>query len=130
MRAVDFVGEVTTGCNYEVSLLHVIRDKDHPFSKSLFKTFAKDRAEAVASANYLATKKLVSWGLPSDAITTRTIRGKSSRARTMFEEAKANAFGTIVVGRRGRSGVQDFFIGSVANKIIYLARDPAVWIIP
>ena len=130
LRAVDFVGAVTAGCNYAVSLLHVIRSKENTYSNSLLKAFEKEAAQEMTSSSYLAAKKLVSWGLEPESITTQTVKGKRSRARTIFEEAKKNAFGTIVVGRRGRSRVRDFFIGRVANKIIYLARDPAVWIVP
>jgi nucleotide-binding universal stress UspA family protein len=130
MRAVDFVGEVTAGCDNEVSLLHVVRDKDHALSNSLFKAFEKDSVKEVRSSCYIATKKLVSWGLPADAITTKTTKGRRSRARAIAEEAKKNAYGTVVVGRRGRSRVRDFFMGSVANKLIYLARDPSIWLVP
>jgi hypothetical protein len=31
--------------------------------------------------------------------------------------------GTIIMGRRGLSRTQDFFMGRVTNKVVYLARE-------
>jgi nucleotide-binding universal stress UspA family protein len=37
--------------------------------------------------------------------------------------------GTIIMGRRGLSRTQDFFMGRVTNKVVYLAREKSVWIV-
>ena len=129
MKAVDFVGSVAAGSDYEVLLLHAVRARDNIFSKGLPKTVEKDAVQEVTSLSYIAVKKLISWGVDPGLITTATIKGGTSRARMIVQEAKQNNFGTIVVGRKGRSRVRDFFIGRVANKIIYMARDRSVWII-
>jgi nucleotide-binding universal stress UspA family protein len=48
---------------------------------------------------------------------------------SIVEEARARNFSTIVVGRRGLSRVEEFFIGRVSNKIVHMARDKAVWVV-
>ncbi len=40
---------------------------------------------------------------------------------------KVSFVSLIIVGRRGLSGVREFFIGRVSNKVIRLARKNTVW---
>ena len=60
---------------------------------------------------------------------TKLITGVASRAGAIVEEAKKGSYGTIVVGRRGLSKVEEFFMGRVSNKVIHLAKEMAVWVI-
>ncbi len=133
MKAVDFVGSVLAGFEYEVVLLHVIRGSELrlPEMASLppSKTITKAAKEEMTSSFYLATKKLINAGFKSRSISTKMIIGKSSRAKAISDEARQCGFGTIVMGRKGRSRVREFFIGRVTNKVIHLARDRSVWII-
>lgn len=116
MQAVDFVGSALDGFDYSVELLHVIRGNEHGL---------KD----IASSFSIATKKLISSGFKSKAVSTKIIKGKISRAKTIADYARKHDFGTIVMGRKGRSRTRDFFIGRVTNKVIHMARDRSVWII-
>ena len=50
-------------------------------------------------------------------------------AGAIADRAKQENFGTIVMGRRGRSSVRDFFVGRVTNKVIHMARDRTVWVV-
>ena len=52
-----------------------------------------------------------------------------SRAGTIVDEARRGGFGTIVVGRRGLTKVEEFFMGRVSNKVLQMAREMAVWIV-
>jgi hypothetical protein len=47
-----------------------------------------------------------------------------------MEEATKGGYGTIVVGRRGVSKVYEFLMGRVSNKVIQMAKDQAVWVVP
>ncbi|MBW2514201.1 MAG: universal stress protein [Deltaproteobacteria bacterium] len=82
------------------------------------------------SSFYLAKKKLIGCGFKPKSISTKILMGKSSRAKAIADEARQYDFGTIVMGRKGRSRVREFFIGRVTNKVIHMARDRSVWIIP
>ena len=52
----------------------------------------------------------------------KIITGVYSRAKAIVEEARLGNYGTIVVGRRGLSKVQEFFIGRGSNQVIQLAK--------
>ena len=73
--------------------------------------------------------RLISSGFNPKSITTKIINGKSSRGKTIADEARQYDFGTIDMGRKGRSRVRDFLIGRVTNKVIHIARDRTVWIV-
>jgi nucleotide-binding universal stress UspA family protein len=72
---------------------------------------------------------LTNSGFSQDRITTKLISGVGSRAGAIVEEAKRGGYGTIVMGRRGISKVEEFFMGRVSNKVINLARNLAVWVV-
>ena len=133
MKAINFVGSVLADFDYEVELLHVIRGSENPLLEmsptASSKAFTRAAKKEMTSLFYLATKKLNSAGFKSKSISTKIIIGKSSRAKAIADEARQYGFGTIVMGRKGRSRVREFFIGRVTNKVIHLARDRSVWII-
>ena len=116
MKAVNVVGSILGDFDYKVELLHVTRGNEHGL---------KD----IKSSFYIAAKILISSGFNSKSIVTKIIKGANSRAKAITDEARQFDFGTIVVGRKGRSRVRDFFIGRVTNKVIHMARDRSVWII-
>lgn len=133
LHAVDFVGSILEGFNFEMSLIHVIRanqKKDtefqHAFSSKKYTEFTR---KEMSSALKQAKTKLMAMGFKPDRISTEIITGANSRARALAEKAKQEDYGTIVMGRRGHSHVRDFFIGRVTNKVIHLARDRTIWVI-
>jgi nucleotide-binding universal stress UspA family protein len=69
-------------------------------------------------------------GVRPDHVSTKVVRGVSSRAGAIIDEARQGEYGTIVVGRRGLSKVKEFFIGRVSNKVIQLRKETAVWLVP
>jgi len=135
MRAVDHVGDILGGTNTHVELLNVVR------TPSLFNHEMDDLAPAKQREIYDqeekemapvfedATNVLTEAGFKQNQITTKLISGVGSRAGTIVEEAKRKGCGTIAIGRRGVTTVEDFFMGRVSNKVINLARDMAVWVI-
>lgn len=134
LKAVDFVGSLLGGFDYEMELLHVIRGAENRFTKmppmTLSEDFTQTAKDEMATSFYFTTKKLIDAGFKSNSISTKIVMGKSSRAKAIADEARQYDFGTIVMGRKGRSRVRDFFIGRVTNKLIHMARDRSVWIVP
>ncbi len=132
-RAVKFVGSMLGGLDYEVNLFTVIRSDGqtgveyrHIFSP---KEFGRVVGKEMASSLQVARTELVDSGFMPDKVSTQIVIGASSRAGVIAEKAKRENFGTIVMGRRGRSSVRDFFVGRVTNKVIYMARQHTVWVI-
>ena len=131
--AVDFVGSLLGGFDYEMSLFHVNRsngkglpEHQHILSPKEYYRFA--RKEMAASLN-VARTLLINAGFKANRVSTQMVSKAISRAGEIADKAKLENFGTIVMGRRGHSSVRDFFIGRVTNKVIQMARDRTVWVI-
>lgn len=132
-NVVKFAGSLLGGFDYEVDLVSVIRDNrekrlEH---RQLFlpKEFARVASEEMASSLKAAQAELIHAGFKSHKVSTRIVKGATSRAEFLADWAKAENLGTIVMGRRGHSSVRDFFVGRVTNKVIHLAKDRTVWIV-
>jgi nucleotide-binding universal stress UspA family protein len=131
--ALEFVGSLFGGFDYEVSLFHVIRSNgegqpeyQHIFSsKEYTRAARKEMSETLKAAQ----TKLIDMGLTTDKVSTQIAEKAISRAGAIADRAKQEDFGTIVMGRRGHSRIRDFFIGRVTNKVIHMARDRTVWVI-
>ena len=74
-------------------------------------------------------RRLKKAGLSDDQISSKIATGMTSRAKAIVEEAKKGGYGTIVVGRRGHSRVEEFFMGRVSNKVLQLAKKMAFWVV-
>ena len=134
MRAVDFVARTLSDCDFcKVKLVHVIRGKSDPTSgyHKLFtpKEYAVEAQERIRRVFQRAKDRLVNAGFDSDQVSMKTVTGAESRAAAILAEAAEGKYGTIVVGRRGLSEVQEFFIGRVSNKVLQLAKGHAVWVV-
>ena len=141
MKIVDFVGAMVDGTEREVTLIHVIRaldpgsrryDASFPLHKEWEGEVRKRFHEAEKSTEALfqeAVGRLEKAGVEDDRIFTKVITGAVSRAKAIVDEASKDGYETIVVGRRGLSRVEDFFMGRVSNKVVQLAKEMAVWVV-
>jgi nucleotide-binding universal stress UspA family protein len=120
MRAVDHVGTMVSAY-LEVTLYHAVRALDE-------KIFRKAE-ESMKSVFEKATGRLENAGFGRNQITTRTATGVLSRAGALIHYALKGEYGTIVVGRRGLSEVEEFPMGRVSNKVIHMAKALAVWVV-
>ncbi|NOQ42958.1 MAG: hypothetical protein GQ560_00700 [Dehalococcoidia bacterium] len=141
MGTVDYLGTMVAGTDLKVTLFHVIRGLDlgsqrYDASLVLHKEWEgevrKQFREAERSTEALfqeAAGHLEKAGVEGDRISTKIVTGVASRAKAIVEEAKNGDYGTIVVGRRGLSRVEEFFMGRVSSKVMQLAREMAVWVV-
>ena len=131
--AVIFVVSLLGGCDYEVSLFHVIRSdgEGKPEQRHILssKEFAKVAGKEMASSLIAAQTELIMAGFKANKVSTQIVKRAISRAGAIADRAKQKNFGTIVMGRRGHSNVRDFFVGRVTNKVIHLAKDRTVWVV-
>ena len=121
MRIVGYVENALGGPDFKVTLIHVIRSKDTEYLEKVEKSIRGVFDEAKT--------RLIKSGFESSQITTKIITGAHSRAGAIIKEAKEGGYGTIIVGRRGLSKVQEFFMGRVSSKVIQLAKGHAVWVV-
>jgi nucleotide-binding universal stress UspA family protein len=76
-----------------------------------------------------AKDTLIQAGLAEEQINIKVVDGSRSAAADILKEARSNNFGTIVLGRKGHSGVKEFFMGSIASKVLQDHQGMAVWIV-
>lgn len=120
MEAVESLAALLNGSKMEITLLHVFRGDEETYSKMAQKKMSQVLAEA--------KDRLTRSGLEADRIDAQIVVGAASRAGTIIKKAREGGYGTIVVGRRGLSKIEEFFIGRVSNKVVQLARVGAVWV--
>jgi len=133
MRAVDYVGKMAASIQGSVTLLHVQRDPRRSGPQDASVSPLTDEIERIGSQvdAFLqdAKRRLASAGIPEKRVSERVVKEAASRAAMIVDHAAKGGFGTIVVGRRGLSRVQEFFMGRVSQKIVQLAKDMAVWVV-
>jgi nucleotide-binding universal stress UspA family protein len=105
----------------KVTLYHAVRAPDEEISHKA--------EESMKSVFEKATSRLEHAGFGRNQITARTATGVLSRAGAIIQYALKGEYGTIVVGRRGLSEVEEFPMGRVSNKVIHMARELAVWVV-
>jgi len=133
MEAIDFSGELMGGFDFNITLLHAVRGAGEltpgTGNMSLPREDIQAQEDDIHAVFDQAKRRLINFGFKPENITRKIITGVSSRAKAIVQEAKQNGHTTIVVGRRGLSKVQEFFMGSVSNKVIQLAEEQAVWVV-
>lgn len=141
MKAVNYVAKsMQNTC--KVTLFSVIPDSTAACgldSPSLTPLFNKNRQAFCAiedtKKDHLkaftekAKKALVKAGFASKDITTKIRKKKVGIARDILKEAQQGKHDTLVIGRRGLSGVKQFLFGSVSNKVVQLAKKVSVIVV-
>ncbi|MBT8406919.1 MAG: universal stress protein [Deltaproteobacteria bacterium] len=136
LRAVDHVGFMLAGTDNPVTLFHTMRHlrrfvpqevlDEAPELEELWKTKAGQEIKPFMNK---AKEMLLKAGLNESQITTKVVDGSRSAASDILDEARNDGYGTIVMGRRGLSGVKEFFMGSVSNKVLQNCAGMAAWIV-
>ena len=126
-RTVDYVGTIMGGTDWEITLFHAIRGLD--YLRAEVSHELQQVEKGVEAFFEEAISRLKNAGLNSDRISTKIATGMASRAKAIVEEAKNGSYGTIVVGRKGLSRVEEFIMGRVSNKVVELAKEMAVWVV-
>lgn len=135
MRAVEHVAKMISS-NNRIKLLHVVRGiavsstgSEGTFPEEYRQRLLEEAENQVKPAFEAATDILVSSGIDPEKISTKVISGVTSRAGAIFEEATREGYGTITVGRKGLSNVDEFDMGRVTGKLIQLAGTIALWVV-
>jgi len=136
LRAVDHAGFMLSGTDCPVTIFHTVRHlrrfvpqevlDEAPELEELWKTKAGQEIEPFMKK---AKEVLLKAGVSESQISKKIVDGSRSAASDILEEARNNDYGTIVMGRRGISGVQEFFMGSVSSKVLQNSTGMAVWIV-
>jgi nucleotide-binding universal stress UspA family protein len=140
MRAVEYIAKFFTTDN-KITLLNIAQDTAAlcnmnspaltPYFKSQqssFCTLEDKKKSLVDSALQKARKKLIAAGFEEKNIAIKTENKKKGVARNIVKEAQFD-YNTIVIGRRGQSGIKDFLLGSTSQKVFNLVKDISVLVV-
>ncbi len=103
-----------------------------PIFKDNIKTFCamEDRKKDVVKVSMEKAKQLlVQSGFPSKDVKIKIQKRKVGIARDILKEAQHGKYDTLVIGRRGLSGIKQFVLGSISNKVVQLAQDVSVIVV-
>jgi len=141
MKAVEFVASLLGGHGYEVCIFHAIPglgaihfDLSEVCRPELPEVDMSDTCLEVFKIKVARLFKdvkdrLTTSGFESENISEKIISGVRSRSDAIVKEAEDGGFGTIVVGRRGLSKVEAFFMGRVGHQVVYGGKKFTVWVV-
>jgi nucleotide-binding universal stress UspA family protein len=137
LRAVRFVANAFTP-DHEVVLYHVVMDTpavcslNSPELTPLFIqqqinlcSIEEKKKELVSRAISQAKAILIEAGFSENGVTIRMEKTNKGVARDIIAETQAG-YDAVVMGRRGLSGIAEFFIGSVSQKVLNGTKDLSV----
>lgn len=139
-RAVAYLSE-NFSPEHEVTLFSVIPDTqilcniDSPeltpyFSaqRNVFCALEDKKRELIEAAVNRARDVLLKAGFEKGKITVKIQAKKKGIARDIVAEAESG-YDTIVMGRRGLSGLKEFVMGSVSQKVLHSVKDVSIVIV-
>ena len=141
LKAVKYVGKALNK-NATITMLSILPDAtagcglDSPSLTPLFKKNMKafctiEEAKKASVQGFMdeAKKSLVKAGFPSKNVAIRVRKKKSGIARDILKEADRGNYDTLVIGRRGLTGIKQFLFGSVSNKVVKYAQKTSVIVV-
>jgi nucleotide-binding universal stress UspA family protein len=96
--------------------------------QSVFCQLDDRKRQLINEAMDRACDILQTAGFREERITRKIQKKKNGVARDIVEEA-GKGYQVIVMGRRGLSGVQEFLMGSVSQKVIHTVKNVSIVIV-
>lgn len=140
MRAIAFIVK-TFNPESRVTLFYVMQDSIAlcdmnspeltPYfltQQSAFCALEEKKKGVVNEAMLKAKALLVGAGFKEINITMKLDKKKSGIARDIINESRSG-YDLVVIGRRGLSGIMEFILGSVSQKVLQTAKDISVLIV-
>ena len=96
--------------------------------QSAFCTMEDKKRELVETALAKAKETLMDNGFSEDAIQIKHEAMDEGVARDIIRESK-NGFDIVVIGRRGTTGIKEFFFGSTSQKVLNGVKEASVFVV-
>jgi nucleotide-binding universal stress UspA family protein len=139
-RAVEYVSK-NFSPDHEVTLFSVMPDTQMlcninspeltPYfwsQRNVFCSLEDKKKELIQAAADRAKDVLLKAGFKKEKISVKVQAKKKGIARDIVAEAESG-YDTIVMGRRGLSGIKEFVMGSVSQKVLHSVKDVSVVIV-
>jgi nucleotide-binding universal stress UspA family protein len=140
-RAVEFAGH-TFSSDSLVILFSVMLDAEAicsmqspeliPYFKSQQRSFCSledKKKEVVTAALEKAKATLKQSGFDEGNITVKTLSREKGIARDIINEVNQGDYDLVVLGKQGVSGVKDFILGSITQKVIHGVKNTSVLLV-
>ncbi|MCD6274350.1 MAG: universal stress protein [Deltaproteobacteria bacterium] len=140
MRAVEFITKYFTA-DHKITLFNVLPDSAvlcamnspelTPYflsQKSSFCILDDKKKELIKEAMKKAEQKLVNAGFDKKNIQMKIKNRRIGIARDLIAEAQSG-YDVVILGRRGLSGIKEFLIGSVSQKVLHSVKGVSVMIV-
>jgi nucleotide-binding universal stress UspA family protein len=153
-RAVEHVGDVFSQCSQcghlEITLLHVLDlppslrehqgagdpDEERRLEEDLMarrQAWLEERRKELEETIFEPARRILkSKGISGERVKIRTkvaADAHSDEAYAIVNETRLGDHGILVLGRRGKSTLQEFIMGSVVHKVMHQAKNFAVWVV-
>jgi nucleotide-binding universal stress UspA family protein len=86
------------------------------------------KKDLIKKAQEEARDLLVQQGFSKEKIELKALTRKKGVARDIINEAE-NGYDVVVLGRRGISGIKEFFLGSVSQKVVQGVSGASVMVV-
>ncbi len=140
VKAIEMIGEIFTR-DHKITILSIIPDTAAVCSlcgselsphftsqQSVYCAMEEKHRDTMEEAQKKAKKMLVQKGFPEENIKLKIEITKKGVARDIVHESMSG-YSTIVMGRRGYSGIKEFFMGSVSHKVISVSKDVSILVV-
>jgi nucleotide-binding universal stress UspA family protein len=140
MRAVTYIAR-SMSRDSQVTLFSVVQDTATlcdmnspeltPYFKSQQEAFClleDKKRQLLAEAQGKAKALLAANGFAEAQIQVKSELKKKGIARDIAAEAESG-YDLVVIGRRGSSGIKEFFLGSISQKILQLVHSTSILIV-
>lgn len=139
LEALDYVHHLGQHCpELEVVLFHVLPPVppvykedllSDPVAQKYIRQWKQKHQEAIEQVLHKSRDKLVRWGWEKERVKIKSQEKRIGVARDILFEAHNGLYDAVVLGRRGLSKVEEFFLGSVSGKVLQGAGNVPVWLI-
>lgn len=108
---------------------HILTEDENLDRQNSIDKWVQDQKYHIEPVFKAALSELVKEGVSSGQIGTKSITHGADVAESILSEAQSGGYDTILLGRRGLSGITRFLVGSVALKVIGHATGMAVCVV-
>jgi nucleotide-binding universal stress UspA family protein len=124
-RALDAAAELAATHGGALHILHVVREMQVPLTPGLMDAYEKlqrQRQNLLTSAGEQLINQAKRTVESKGVETVETDIGAGDPAAAIVDYAARNKVDLIVLGHRGHTAIEDFFMGSVSRKVSNTAK--------
>jgi nucleotide-binding universal stress UspA family protein len=138
LRSFAYLSELYGGASdVEVTLIHIypavphiyLEEQHDPLIRKRYNAWKKKTQEEADRYIHDASQLLQKGGFTSEQIRAKHGEQVVGVARDIVHEADAGRYDAIVIGKKGLSKIEEFFLGSITNKLVEISWDHPLWIV-